>query len=136
MEIGPFIEADRAMVVDLWRRCGLVVPHNDPDRDIDLCLRDGHATILVGRIEGTPVATAMVGDDGHRGWIYYVAVEPTRQGRGLGRRIVAAAEERLRARGIPKVQLMVRATNSGVAGFYDRLGYEETPRLLLAKWLR
>ena len=81
------------------------------------------------------VATAMVGHDGHRGWVYYVAVDPDLQGKDFGRAIMAAAEDWLRAQGVEKVMLMVRPDNTKVQAFYDRLGYEVQERVIYAKWL-
>jgi len=130
---------DEAAVVDLWQRCDLMRnPLNDARRDIAFCLSGGHGEILVLEdVEngGEIVATAMIGQDGHRGWIYYVAVNPARQGQNLGRRIVAAAEERLKASGVPKVQLLVRGSNSQVVGFYQRLGYMVDPANLMSRRL-
>lgn len=77
----------------------------------------------------------MVGVDGHRGWVYYLAVDPDRQGTGLGRQLMAAAEEWLRGAGAPKVQLMVRGTNRVVLGFYERLGYSDQSTVTLGKFL-
>ncbi|MFN5715389.1 MAG: GNAT family N-acetyltransferase, partial [Bradyrhizobium sp.] len=91
--------------------------------------------VLVGRDAGAIVATAMVGHDGHRGWVYYVAVDPTRQGKGLGRVMMAAAEDWLRAAGVPKLQLLVRRENAKASAFYQTLGYEESTSVMLAKWL-
>ncbi len=78
----------------------------------------------------------MVGHDGHRGWLYYVATHPAARGRGLGRRMVEAGEKWLRDHNVVKVQLLVRETNTAVVGFYDRLGYEVAPRVLMTKWLK
>ena len=78
----------------------------------------------MGELEGQVVASAMAGDDGHRGWIYYVTVAPEHQRRGFGKQIVLAAVELLRARGCPKVQLMVRSSNLGVIGFYESMGFQ------------
>lgn len=78
----------------------------------------------------------MVGHDGHRGWLYYLAVDPARQRRGVGRALVAAAEDWLATRGVPKVHLMVRESNAAVAAFYRRLGYDPMPRLNMQKWLK
>jgi ribosomal protein S18 acetylase RimI-like enzyme len=81
------------------------------------------------------VATAMVGHDGHRGWVYYVAVDPDHQGKDLGRTIMAAAEDWLRGQGVAKVMLMVRPDNTKVQAFYDKLGYDPQERVIYAKWL-
>lgn len=78
----------------------------------------------------------MVGHDGHRGWLYYVAAAPDMRGIGVGRRMVEAAQEWLRTRGVVKVQILVRETNADVVSFYERLGFETTPRVVMGKWLR
>ncbi len=91
--------------------------------------------MLIGRDAGVIVATAMVGHDGHRGWVYYVAVDPNRQGKGLGRTMMAAVEDWLRAAGVPKLQLLVRRENAKASAFYQTLGYEESTSVMLAKWL-
>jgi hypothetical protein len=77
----------------------------------------------------------MAGNDGHRGWLYYLAVNPELQGTGLGRRMVAAAEDWLRAQGVVKLMLMIRPGNTHVRGFYEALGYAEQERVLMARWL-
>ena len=77
----------------------------------------------------------MVGHDGHRGWVYYVAVDPDRQGSGHGRAIMNAAEDWLRQAGIAKLQLMVRPDNTKVQAFYELIGYDEQERIIYAKWL-
>ena len=136
MEIRSYRPADRAALVALWQACKLVVPGaNDPDADIDFCVRSRDADILVGILGGRLVASAMVGHDGHRGWLYYVAVDPDQQKSGLGRQIVAAGEAWLKARGAPKSQLMIRETNTQVEAFYARLGYKTIPRLIMQKVL-
>lgn len=126
---------DRDAVVTLWTACGLVMPWNDPDADIARAAGGPASDILVGEIDGAVVATAMVGDEGHRGWVYYVAVDPERQGHGLGAAMMAAAEAWHAARGVPKVMLLVRETNTRVVGFYEGLGYVQEPRVLLTKWV-
>ena len=77
----------------------------------------------------------MVGHDGHRGWLYYVAARPTSRNKGVGRRMVQAAENWLRQRGIVKVQLLVRETNTKVVSFYEHLGFEVAPRVVMSRWL-
>lgn len=126
---------DRDAVVTLWTACGLVMPWNDPDADIARAAGGPASDILVGEMDGAVVATAMVGDEGHRGWVYYVAVDPERQGHGLGAAMMAAAEAWHAARGVPKVMLLVRETNTRVVGFYEGLGYVQEPRVLLTKWV-
>lgn len=135
LAIAEITDADIADVVALWQACGLTRPWNDPAADIALARRGPNSAVLVGRDAGTIVATAMVGHDGHRGWVYYVAVDPNRQGKGLGRSIMAAAEDWLRAAGVPKLQLLVRRENAKAGAFYQSLGYDESTSVMLAKWL-
>jgi ribosomal protein S18 acetylase RimI-like enzyme len=77
----------------------------------------------------------MVGHDGHRGWLYYVAASPASRGEGVGRIVVQAAENWLRQRGVVKVQLLVRETNTKVVSFYEHLGFEVAPRVVMSRWL-
>ena len=135
LAVSPIADTDVEAVVALWQRCGLTRPWNDPGSDIAFARRGANATILVGRVAGTIVATTMVGHDGHRGWVYYVAVDPGAQRNDFGRAIMAAAEDWLRGQGIAKIQLMVRPDNAQVRAFYDRLGYATQERVIYAKWL-
>ncbi len=133
--IAEIADGDIEAVIALWRACGLTRPWNDPASDIALARRSANSTVLVGRAGGTIVATAMVGHDGHRGWVYYVAVDPVRQKQGFGRAIMTAAERWLRAAGLPKLQLLVRRENAKAGAFYQSLGYEEADTVVFAKWL-
>jgi ribosomal protein S18 acetylase RimI-like enzyme len=135
LSISPIADADVEPVIALWQRCGLTRPWNDPAGDIAFARRGANATILIGRHEDKIAATAMVGHDGHRGWVYYVAVDPDSQGKDLGRTIMAAAEDWLRSQGVAKVMLMVRPDNTEVQAFYDKLGYDPQERVIYAKWL-
>ena len=135
MTIRPFAEVDEASVIALWGRCGLLRPWNDPRRDIARKLRVQPDLFLVGTLDGQVVASAMAGYDGHRGWIYYLAVDPGCQRAGLGRAIMAAAEERLRALGCPKINLQVRRGNAEAVAFYQRIGFEEDAVLGFGKRL-
>lgn len=119
--------------VALWEECGLTRPWNDPDADFARAV-SGPASAVLGLYEAEVlIGTAMVGGDGHRGWAYYVAASPARQREGIGNLLMAAAENWLRARGIPKVHVMVRRSNTAVLGFYDQLGYEEQDVVVLGK---
>ena len=135
LAIADIRDADVATVIALWQACGLTRPWNDPAADIALARRGPHSTVLIGRDRDAVVATAMVGHDGHRGWVYYVATDPDRRAKGFGRAIMDAAEDWLRAAGIAKLQLLVRPENSGVAAFYQSIGFGEQKILFLTKWL-
>jgi ribosomal protein S18 acetylase RimI-like enzyme len=81
------------------------------------------------------LGTVMVGHDGHRGWLYYLAVAPEARRQGHGRELVRAAEHWVLAHGIPKLQLMVRVENAAVAAFYERLGYADAGCVVLGRRL-
>ena len=110
-------------------------PWNDPAADIALARAGDNSDILVGRAGEAIAASVLVGHDGHRGWVYYVAVDPDRQRCNFGGLIMAAAEDWLRARGIEKLQLMVRPDNTAVNAFYESLGFGQQKRVIYAKWL-
>ena len=135
LTIAPIEDADIAEVIALWRRCGLTRPWNDPAADIALARKGPNAAVLAGRNGGGIVASVLVGHDGHRGWVYYVAVDPDCRHWGYGRVVMDAAEGWLRRRGIEKLQLMVRPDNSQVQTFYQSLGYLAQERIIYAKWL-
>ena len=135
LSIAPIEDADVADVIALWQACGLTRPWNDPQADIALARRRPNSTVLIGRDADAIVATAMVGHDGHRGWVYYVAVDPVRRAQGLGRSIMNAAETWLREAGIAKLQLLVRRSNAKAGAFYQSLGYTEAETIVFAKWL-
>ncbi len=115
--IRSYRPEDESRVIDLWTRCGLTVPWNNPKMDIERKMADSPDLLFVGEIGGAIVATCMAGYDGHRGWIYYLAVSPDFQRRGIAGRMVKRAEERLKKMGCPKIDLMVRDTNTGVIDF-------------------
>ena len=135
LAIAAIADDDIASVAALWQRCGLTRPWNDPAADIALARSGPNATVLVGRDDSRLVASVLVGHDGHRGWVYYVAVDPDCRHKGYGRLIMDAAEGWLRGRGIEKMQLMVRPDNREVQAFYQSLGYFEQQRIIFAKWL-
>jgi ribosomal protein S18 acetylase RimI-like enzyme len=135
MEIEPLEEADIHAVATLWERAGLTRPWNDPYRDAEFARGKPNSDILIGRERGEIIASIMVGHDGHRGAMYYLAVCPEHRGRGHGRRIVNAAETWLRERGVWKVNLLVRDDNSSVLAFYEKLGYEPGGTVQLGRWL-
>ncbi len=134
--IRPAADGDVAAVIALWHAAGVTRPWNDPAHDIAFARRGPHSTVLVAEVAGSIAAAVMVGEDGHRGWVYYLAALPERQGSGLGRAIMEAAEAWLAARGIWKVQLLIREENEAVRGFYEHLGYRKNPTVVFQKVLK
>lgn len=134
--VRPYRGDDRDQVVALWQACDLTRPWNDPDADIGRALETPTSELLVHADEQDRISgTLMVGYDGHRGWMYYLASDPAARGGGIARALVERAEVFLKAQGCPKVELMVRQTNKAALGFYDRLGYEAQDVVVRAKWL-
>lgn len=108
----------------LWEACGLTRPWNDPRADFDLALASATSAVLLAEQGPVICGSVMVGFDGHRGWVYYLAAAAECRRTGIGRRLMQAAEEWLKAAGSPKIQLMVRGDNQAARGFYAALGYE------------
>jgi ribosomal protein S18 acetylase RimI-like enzyme len=135
MEIRPYAAADFDAVVALWDAAGISVPYNDPALDIPRALASPNARLFVGTEDGAVVGTVLAGHEGHRGWLYKLAVAPDHRRRGLGRQLVAHAEAWLAAQDMPKINLMIRDTNAEVRDFYVRLGYAVAPRLVMQKGL-
>jgi len=122
--VEPLPERLRPDAVALWHAVGLTRPWNDPEADLLRALRGPDSTVLAALDGDRLVGTAMVGSDGHRGWVYYLAVAPGEQRHGWGRRLVQECERWVLDRGIPKLQLMVREDNDRALDFYAALGYE------------
>ena len=144
MEIRAFAPADTETVVALWEECGLTRPWNDPRRDIERKLQVQPELFLVGTervetadggVQEAVVATAMAGHEGHRGWLYYVAVAPALRGGGRARALVAEVERLLTEAGCPKLQLMVRSGNDDALAAWSALGYERQDVVVLGKRL-
>jgi ribosomal protein S18 acetylase RimI-like enzyme len=133
--IRSYRPRDEEAVVQLWLQCNLVVPQNNPKRDIDRKLRVNPEWFLVGVLGNQVVATCVAGYEGHRGWINYLAVSPHHRRRGIGRRMMEEAEKRLLSAGCPKINLQVRETNQGVIRFYERIGYTRDPVVSMGKRL-
>lgn len=135
MELRPYSPADEAAVIELWRRCELVRPWNDPRKDIQRKLTTQPELFLVGELKGRIVATIMAGYDGHRGWVNYLAVAPEHRTKGYGRLLMRQIEERLTARGCPKLNVQVRTSNKDVLEFYRKIGYMPDEAVSLGKRL-
>lgn len=135
MKLRPFHTEDTAAVIALWRRCGLVHPQNEPHKDVLRKCRVRPDLFIVGESGGRIVASVMVGYEGHRGWINYLAVSPDEQRKGHGRALMAEAERLLRAEGCPKINLQVRTSNTEVLAFYKAIGYRQDEVVSLGKRL-
>ena len=124
LQIRPYRSDDEDAIVGLWVACQLVAPQNNPQRDIARKLGVNPEWFLVGELDGRIVATCMVGYEGHRGWINYLAVAPEYQRRGVARQIMEEAERLLRQAGCPKINLQVRTANAQVIEFYKNIGFK------------
>lgn len=131
--IGDLREDEIDAAVALWRAVNLTRPWNDPHADARLAMAGATSTILAGHLEGRLVATVMVGADGHRGWVYYLGVAPDCRGRRYGEAMMRAAEQWIIARGMPKLQLMVRGDNEVARGFYDAIGYKLEDTVVMSR---
>lgn len=135
LEITPFRLEFMQEVVNLWQRSGLVVPGNEPGVDISRKMAEQPELFLIGTLSESVVATVMAGYEGHRGWINYLAVASEHRGRGFGREMMAAAEERLSSVGCPKINLQIRTRNAEVVAFYQALGYRVDEVISMGKRL-
>ncbi len=124
LEIRPFRTDDLDHVIELWRSCGLIRPWNNPGKDIARKLRVNPEWFLVAVLGEEIVGSIMVGYEGHRGWINYLAVADLFRGRRIGTQLMETAEAILRAAGCPKINLQVRASaDGGLSRFYEGLGF-------------
>ena len=135
MKIRCFRSMDEEAVVSLWRACGLVVPWNDPRRDIARKLDVQPELFLIGTLDGQVVATVMAGYEGHRGWINYLAVTPRYRRTGIGKMLVDHATKLLKTLGCPKVNLQIREANREVVGFYESVGFRNDHVVSMGKRL-
>jgi ribosomal protein S18 acetylase RimI-like enzyme len=134
VQIAPLPEVLYDAAIRLWHDTGLTRPWNDPEADLRRAVSGTESDVLAATgDDGCLLATAMIGHDGHRGWVYYLAVNPAVQGKGLGRQMMRACEAWVTSRGIPKIQLMVRTTNKAALGFYEHLGYADAQAVVLGR---
>jgi ribosomal protein S18 acetylase RimI-like enzyme len=136
MQIRPYQDADERAVIALWNEAlPDAAPHNDPATAIRKKLAVDRDLFLVAAVDGAVVGTVMGGYDGHRGWVYAVAVDPRFRRRGVGAALIRSLESALTERGCLKVNLQVRATNAEVIAFYEKLGYGVEERVSMGKRL-
>ena len=126
--------AHRRQVIALWETVfGYEDSHNRPGLAIDMKLAAPDGLFFVAVVDDTVVGTVLAGYDGHRGWLYAVAVHPAHRKQGLGKALVRFAEEALTARGCLKINLQLIADNASMASFYEALGYAVEPRISMGK---
>ena len=135
LHLRPYRANDEATVIALWHACGLTRPWNNPQLDIARKLSTQPELFLVGMVDATLIATAMIGFDGHRGWVNYLAVAASHRRLAIGRALMDEAERLLIERGCPKLNLQVRSTNVDVIAFYRSLGYATDDVVSLGKRL-
>jgi ribosomal protein S18 acetylase RimI-like enzyme len=122
--IRPFRPGDIDAVIRLWRECRLVVPENDPAKDIRRKKKEHPELFLVVLADGELVGSVMGGYDGHRGAVNYLAVAPSYQWQGIGRMLMRVLEAKLRKLGCAKINLFVRKSNDAVGAFYRKIGFD------------
>jgi ribosomal protein S18 acetylase RimI-like enzyme len=135
MQLRAFRPSDELAVIALWRECGLVVPQNDPHKDIARKMQVSPELFIVAEADGAIIGSCMAGYEGHRGWINYLAVHPTQQRRGYATALMREAERLLRSAGCPKINLQVRSSNSAVIAFYESFGFAADSVVSLGKRL-
>jgi ribosomal protein S18 acetylase RimI-like enzyme len=135
LTIRRYRPGDQEAVVKLWEACQLVVPQNDPLKDIRTKIQFQADLLLVAIAEDRLVGTVMAGYEGHRGWINYLAVAPDQRRRGIAKKMMASAENKLRALGCQKINLQVRRTNTTVINFYRTIGFREDDVISFGKRL-
>lgn len=136
MDIRPYQDKDQAGLIALWRDVfSADAPHNDPQTALDKKLRHDRDLLLVSVMDDEIVGSVMGGYDGHRGWIYTLAVTPSLRRRGIASALMRAIEEKLRQRGCLKVNLQVVESNVEVVALYEELGYHVEARISMGKKL-
>lgn len=135
MTIRPYLAKDENTVIELWRRCGLLRPWNNPVTDIERKSRVSPEMFLVGLVNGRIVATVMGGYDGHRGWINYLAVNPEHHRKGLGTLLMREFEKKIQIIGYPKINIQIRTDNPDAMTFYESIGYQRDEVVSMGKRL-
>lgn len=136
MNIRPYQDGDEPGVVTLWTEVfGYPASHNNPSRSLHRKLNHDRDLLRVAIESGRVIGTVMGGYDGHRGWLYSVAVDPAHRRRGVATALVREMERLLADRGCPKINLQILATNPQAVAFYRSLGYVVEERISMGKVL-
>ena len=134
-QIRSYKPSDENAVLALWTRCGLISLDSTARADIHRKLSVQPELFLVGTLESAVIASAMAGYDGHRAYLYYLAVSPEHQRKGCGRAIMKHLEGLLRERGCPKLNLFVSTDNVSGLAFYERLGFAHNGMVSMGRHL-
>jgi ribosomal protein S18 acetylase RimI-like enzyme len=135
LNIRTYRHGDEIEIINLWRDCGLIVPWNNPETDIARKCADSPELFFIAELDSKIVGSCMAGYDGHRGWIYFLAVTPAEQRKGIAAKLVSRVEAELIQLGCPKLELMVRKTNHEVVSFYGSIGFDPDPVMVMSKRL-
>lgn len=135
-KIVPYQQKYRDAVIALWKKCSLIHPPNDPDKDIEEKIRFQPNLFFVATLNGEVVGSVMVGYEGHRGWLNYLAVAPEHRRRGYGRKLVEKATAELAQIGCQKLNLQVRKDTAAAVEFYKQVGFKEDECLSFGKRLK
>ena len=125
MQVRPYLDSDESAVIALWEAAGLTRSWNDPRKDIERKQSVQREWFLLGTHGDAVMASIMIGYDGHRGWINYLAVDPAHRKKGHARALMREAERLLTAAGCPKINLQIRTSNASVIAFYEAIGYAQ-----------
>ena len=138
VKIRVFKKSDSKSVIKLWKDCFAYYssPHNKPEISLKVKLKHKDGLLFIAAEGSAIVGSVMAGFDGHRGWIYSMAVTPEYRTKGLGSRLLKHAEKELKKRGAPKINLQVMPDNEGVVKFYEKNGYNVEPRISMGKRLK
>jgi ribosomal protein S18 acetylase RimI-like enzyme len=132
--IRVYSEPDFAAVAELWTALfPATAPYHSPGESVRRMVASAPELFFVAELEGTVVGTVLAGWDGHRGWIYSLGVRPDLQRSGIGSALLEHAFGALRARGCPKVNLQILASNRAVVGFYERHGWKVEDRVSMGR---
>ena len=136
LHVRHFEGADRYDVIALWRAAFPgSTGHNDPATAIDRKCQFNDGLFFVADLDAKVVGTVMAGYDGHRGWIYSLAVDPAQRRQGIGTELIRHAERALADLGCAKVNLQVRSSNASVVAFYRSLGFAIEERISMGRLL-
>jgi len=123
--IRNYTSDDRDQVIGLWEACRLIVQGNDPYKDIELKMEFQPELFFVASLDDKIVGTVMTGYDGHRGYLNYLGIHPMYRSKGYGKSLVEFSVHKLKELRCPKLNIQIRNTNTGVTGFYQKLGFTD-----------